>query len=813
MTLDVVQPALDIVNLTTSLTTLSPDAAFQVRIGIPNAQNTAMSTELAIRAGGTPLTATVVVDEPEIARLVTTAVTGAAVSVTIGPQQARSPSNVAGGGVALDPLTDGTVIVSATIPGLITLPTASQTRTITTSGITLQNAGVVGSGLQRQPTFSSQLGASDHGGVTVRITSSDPEVALIAPNNSTPGTEFIDVNVNAGATGFTYWVQGVESATGPVTITAQAPGFQDATVTLDVVQPALDIVGLATSLTTLSPDDPFQVRIGIPNAQNTALTTELAIRAGGVARTATVTVNDETVGRLVTSTVVGPTVTVAINPQQARSPTTVAAGGVAFDPLTGGEVTVSATIPDFLAVATASQSRTITTPGITLQSVGQVGSGLQRPPTFSSQLGASDHGGVTVRITSSNPDVALVAPNNTTPGAAFIDIPVNAGATAFTYWVQALDGQNGTVAITASAPGFTDGNTTADIVAPALDITGLSLSLTNQSPVNNFTVRVGIPSGSGVTALQRRAGADPLVASVTTTPLSVGRLVTSTETGSPVTVQIQPGASSSPSTVANGGVGFEPLDAGVATVNATIEGFAQTTNATREVQVDSASINLNATVTASGLQRSVSGALGASGHGGTTVTLVSNNPSVLLLSPNATTEGTASIEIPINAGATGFTYVVHGVEGAQGEVQVTASSPGFMDGTVLHVVEEPALDITNLTLSLTTTSPDNTFRVRVGLRNATESAVQTALVVRAGAAPLTVTITNGTATVGELVTTDLTGQSVTVAIVPGQSISPASVGTGGVAFRPLGEGASVVQATIPGFFQTDAGRPTVNVSN
>ena len=51
-----------------------------------------------------------------------------------------------------------------------------------------------------------------------------------------------------------------------MTITAQATGFTDGTGSADIVQPALDIVGLPTSLAETDADDPFQVRLGIPDA-------------------------------------------------------------------------------------------------------------------------------------------------------------------------------------------------------------------------------------------------------------------------------------------------------------------------------------------------------------------------------------------------------------------------------------------------------------------------------------------------------------------------------------------------------------------
>ena len=55
-----------------------------------------------------------------VGQVVTLTSSGATVNVTIPAGGSRSPGNVAGGGVALDPLTAGTTTVSASIPGFLT---------------------------------------------------------------------------------------------------------------------------------------------------------------------------------------------------------------------------------------------------------------------------------------------------------------------------------------------------------------------------------------------------------------------------------------------------------------------------------------------------------------------------------------------------------------------------------------------------------------------------------------------------------------------------------------------------------------------
>ena len=65
----------------------------------------------------------------------------------------------------------------------------------------------IGSGLQ--DPHIARLGGSVHGGVTVRIASNDPAIALVAANATTPGTAFVDVFVPDGSTDASLYVQGV----------------------------------------------------------------------------------------------------------------------------------------------------------------------------------------------------------------------------------------------------------------------------------------------------------------------------------------------------------------------------------------------------------------------------------------------------------------------------------------------------------------------------------------------------------------------------------------------------------------------------
>ncbi len=83
--------------------------------------------------------------------------------------------------------------------------------------------------------------------------------------------------------------------------------------------------------------------------------------------------------------------------------------------------------------------------------------------------------------------------------------------------------------------------------------------------------------------------------------------------------------------------------------------------------------------------------------------------------------------------------------------------------------------------------------------------------IRIGGAAATVTVTSSTPAVGQLETTLTTGDSVTVTIPIGANSSASTVAAGGVAFDPLVQGSTTIEATIPDFITTNDGTRNVTV--
>ena len=291
----------------------------------------------------------------------------------------------------------------------------------------------------------------------------------------TVGTASIDVFFPDG-TGFQdVWVQGVRGATGGVTITASNPIdglFDSGSAPVDVTPAGFQIASLLADTNTLAADDAFSIRTYSTNGAG-AIFTEQPVSAEGPL-TITVTSSNASVG--VPSSLAQPStnpVTLDLAVNQSRTPTTVGAGGVAFDALGGGSTTITATAPGFdPAVTTSSQVVNVAQPGITVSpqtwlSSSRLGSGLQGRTRVT--LDGSEHGGVTITMTSDDDTILRLAPDGTTAGTASIDVFFPDGTAFQDIWVQGVRGATGTANVTASNPidGLFDSDSAPVEVTPA----------------------------------------------------------------------------------------------------------------------------------------------------------------------------------------------------------------------------------------------------------------------------------------------------------------------------------------------------------
>ncbi len=110
----------------------------------------------------------------------------------------------------------------------------------------------------------------------------------------------------------------------------------------------------------------------------------------------------------------------------------------------------------------------------------------------------------------------------------------------------------------------------------------------------------------------------------------------------------------------------------------------------------------------------------------------------------------------------------------------------------------PAIEIQGVG-SYTAGGADVAFYAQIGIPSGQLNGFDRIQNLRAGASPVTVTFVSSMPATGTLVTTAGAAATRTAQLTPLVYYTPTSVGTGGVAFRPLVAGQTSVSATAPGF--------------
>jgi hypothetical protein len=449
----------------------------------------------------------------------------------------------------------------------------------------------VGAGLMT--STSASLSAAQHGGVDVTITAgteAQPGPVRLSRTPTEVGTRSIVVHLNNGQSSFSYYVHGLENTTGSSTITLTAERFTSDAHTVEVVQPGVEIHQLSGSFTNLSADDTdLYVQVGIthPSYNNTQLWQVQTPRPGGPVFEVTLTNSNVNVARLrsdepaETGGQTGQVVKKTINQgfYHTRAITTGTSYGLAFEPLSNGSTTVTVTAPGALTMtSTGVRPVTVTTPAISVTASATIGAGLMDIVTAT--LGASQHGGVDVTITSSAPSVVLVSPNSTTTGTASTVVHVPNNQTGIPFMIHGLENVSATAVVTLSAPGFTSTTMSVTVTPSSVEIQQLSPSISaGGADDNDMYVQVGIthPSYNNAQLWQVqnvRAGSPGLVVTLTVDNPARAQLKSDEPqaTGQTVTKPIRPGTYITQRVIQSGttyGLAFDPLAPGTVVVTVT----------------------------------------------------------------------------------------------------------------------------------------------------------------------------------------------------------------------------------------------------
>jgi hypothetical protein len=585
------------------------------------------------------------------------------------PGTVTFPAGAISAGVTVTGVAAGSAMITASAPGLANATASVTVNASSGNSITL-TGGSVGQNLQTSVLLSVSPPAPS-GGLNVKVTSQDATKLLVAGHPTDTGVQQVTFTVPQGqSTIGGVYLQGLVN-TGTVAITASALGYQSGSATITLTPSGFLMTGPggAASLTTNVGAANSTLTLSAARLDSSLHFAEVQQVSGSLASTAVnVSNSNASAGTVV-------------------SPVTFAGGDSAaitlFSPSAMGSTTLTAVAPTGFSTPASGNSVAVTVNPPTLAPANvTVGKNLE---TTANVTGAS--AGLQITITSNNPSLMQLAcvsgtpsctgttPNG--PGATSITVTVPAGQNASpAFYVYGL-ANSGSATYTATAAGFAPAMGTVTLAPSGFVIAGPvgigAANFTASQPntdINVFAARLD-SSGNFVTT-QALAGGMSASVNVTSSNTAVGTISTSPVTipggSNGATTQFVRGSAGSSDLTVNTPPGFNTPAATYTKVTATVlgQGFS--------LSCDQATIGQN-------LEMACTVTVGqAAPAGGLPVTLTSNNPSLLLLSPTATAVGSASLMVTIPAGMTSGSYYAQAL-GSSGSPTHTASASGFSPGT------------------------------------------------------------------------------------------------------------------------------------
>ena len=181
---------------------------------------------------------------------------------------------------------------------------------------------------------------------------------------TTAGASQITIPVANGTQTVGFYVQGLEGRTTGVTgtVSVTATGFGNGVANQTVLQAALDLQGVPSSMAVGAADASIYARVGTTTSPaNAALNQLQAVRAGipGGGLSVTFTSSNTAAATLINSAGgTGSPQALLIPSGQSNSPTAIAAGGVGVRRVAAGTASISASIPS--VITTGAGTRTVT---------------------------------------------------------------------------------------------------------------------------------------------------------------------------------------------------------------------------------------------------------------------------------------------------------------------------------------------------------------------------------------------------------------------------------------------------------------------
>jgi len=744
-------PAVQIRNLPSKVSTASSPPTFSVDLGVATASNSKLRLFQQVRpendtyplpvhddinnSHGIPLQ--VCSSVPTVGKIIVanTPYTCAAGVV----QQLTTTLSI----FSFQPLAPPTTNVYVAETGVPLQPTAAATVpvTVVTDTIGLVDTHPLGNGLQDDYQVVLSRAASSTG--TVTLTSLYPAICTVASSQAGPFGATAQVTIAKGRARTGFAVQGLMTGDCVIHATINLSGYTSVDGTIPIVQPALRIIRLDSSQAVGAADDAFNVEIGAP-LQNVILDSnpQLAdvqnVRLGAIQITVTVCSSDAAAGVIVPEN----PATHCYDFTIAQGTSKTADNAVKFHPVgTDPNTTVTATSAGVIGAAVDVVVKNL----VSTINDDPLGAGLEDQYWLS--LSRSSNVDIAFTITTNSPGVCKLAAGPTGAGQNSIPITIPKNHKRVGFYVLAQEVPPGTCELvaTTTASGVTGAYQLIPVVQPGLHIAGLASSRTSQSPNDPFSVQSGVLNSHYNMANTQKARRDgpgiPL--SVCSSNAAVGIIAGENPTTHCLPIYIVAGTDE---TAANA-LQFDAIAAGTTSVSATSPNFIQDN---QDVSVSDVIANFTDDPVGAGLEAQRALYMNHTLASSTAFTVTSNTPNTCTVAVGPTDAGQNSIPLTIPANHSRVNFYVLGIASGDCHLVGTTAVSGIGTADAHISIQVPLLHISGLPSSRSTQSSDVSFKVQTGTPSSrmTLADVQ---VVRVGAGQLAVTVCSSDAGIGIIV--------------------------------------------------------------
>ncbi len=410
--------------------------------------------------------------------------------------------------------------------------------------------------------------------------------------------------------------------------------------------------------------------------------------------------------------------------------------------------------------------------------------------------------GLKVKITSNDPARLLLAPMPDAAGSPSIEVNIQGGIREPEFFVQALD-KSGTATYTATAPGLASA-TGKVTMAPSGIVVGGPYGVGKETFLITTGVgktKVGLysallDSSLNFVAVQPVAGGRSVKAKLSTSNAAAGKLaatdLTITGGSSSAVTYLQPGTpgDTTLSTIAPAGFST-PIKFTALTAKVVTPGLAL---------ADEIYVGQN-------LQSGGNLSLGeAAPPGGLEVTIISEDPSKVLLSQSLDQVGTATLKIKVPEGGTGAKYYLQGL--VLGTVKYHANAPGYKDRTATITVVPAGVVITG-PLSITRAGGSPGFVASIASGKPTDIVLFTAYLDPVSHRSADVTVQPLRA--GVDLNLNMTSSDPEVGTIVTPVVLKAGTDTVNTVFKPLKPGRTTVSVVTPPGYTSSANATTLKV--